>query len=89
MRTWVGALDKPQGHCHYENAVRVKIVRELCDGLANCVGVAPTVFQLDDEHKAIVLDPSTVDEDTLWRAAESCTRNAVILEDDEGNQLYP
>ncbi|MBI4297623.1 MAG: ferredoxin [Chloroflexi bacterium] len=69
--------------------MRVRIDRKLCDGLANCVGVAPSVFQLDAEHKAIVLDVSSVDEDTLWRAAESCTRSAVILEDDEGNQLYP
>ncbi len=69
--------------------MKVKIDRTLCNGQENCVAVAPSVFKLDLQRKAVVLDASTVDEDTLWRAAESCTRNAVILEDDEGNQVYP
>ena len=30
-----------------------------------------------------------IDDDTLLEAAESCPENAIILEDDEGNQLYP
>lgn len=69
--------------------MKVKIDRDLCIGVSNCVAIAPTVFKLDDEKKAIVLDPSSVDDDTLLEAAESCPENAVIIEDDEGNQLYP
>jgi len=53
------------------------------------VALAPTVFAFDKDNKAIVLDPSSVDEDTLSEAAESCPENAIIIEDDEGNQLYP
>jgi ferredoxin len=37
----------------------------------------------------VVLDPSSVDEDTLMEAAKNCPENAIMLEDDEGNQLYP
>jgi ferredoxin len=69
--------------------MKVKIDRDLCIGVSNCVAIAPTVFKLDDKNKAIVLDPSSVDDDTLSEAAESCPENAVIIEDDEGNQLYP
>jgi len=69
--------------------MKVKIDRDLCIGVSNCVAIAPTVFKLDDKNKAIVLDPSSVDDDTLLEAAESCPENAVIIEDDEGNQLYP
>ncbi len=69
--------------------MKVRIDRELCTGVSNCVAVAPTVFKLDKEFKAVILDPTTVDEDTLRMAAESCPENAVILEDDNGNQLYP
>ena len=69
--------------------MKVKIDRELCIGVGNCVAVAPRVFRLDKENKAIILDPSSVDEDTLMEAAESCPVNAIILEDDEGHQLYP
>ena len=57
--------------------------------MGNCVVIAPTVFKLDEENKAVALDPSSVDDETLMRAAESCTENAIILENDEGEQIYP
>jgi len=53
------------------------------------VAIAPTVFKLDDQNKVVVLDPSSVDEETLIEAAKSCPENAIIIEDEEGNQLYP
>jgi ferredoxin len=57
--------------------------------MALCTGVAPTVFDLDEEGKAVVLDASSVDDETLLEAARSCPLDAIILEDDEGNQVYP
>ncbi len=69
--------------------MKVKVDRELCIGVSNCVAIAPTVFKLDDENKAVVLDTNSVDEQTIMEAAESCPQNAIIVEDDEGNQLYP
>lgn len=69
--------------------MKVRVDRDLCIGIGNCVAFAPTVFKLDDENKAIVLDPASVDDDTLLEAAESCPENAIIIEDDEGHQLYP
>jgi ferredoxin len=53
------------------------------------VAYAPTVFKLDRKNKAVVLDPSSVDDDTLLEAAKSCPEEAIIVEDDEGRQLYP
>ena len=69
--------------------MKVKVDRNLCIGVSNCVAIAPTVFKLDEENKAVVLDPSSVDAQTLLEAAESCTEKAIIIEDDEGHQLYP
>jgi len=69
--------------------MKVKVDRDLCIGVSNCVAIAPTVFKLDGKNKVMVLDPSSVDDDTLLEAAESCPENAIIIEDDEGNQLYP
>lgn len=69
--------------------MKVKINRDLCTGVGNCVAIAPSIFALDEENKAIVLVPSSVDEDTLFNAAESCPEGAIIIEDDEGHQLYP
>ena len=69
--------------------MKVKVDRDLCIGVGNCVAFAPTVFALNEENKAIVLDSSSVDDNTLLEAAESCPENAIIIEDDEGHQLYP
>ncbi len=69
--------------------MKVRVDRDLCIGVGNCVALAPTVFTLNEDSKAVVLDPSSVDDDTLLEAAESCPENAIIIEDDEGQQLYP
>ncbi len=69
--------------------MKVRIDRELCIGISNCVAVAPTVFELDGENIAVVTDPTSVGEDKIMAAAESCPQNAVIVEDDKGRQLYP
>ena len=70
-------------------ALKVKVDRDLCIGVGNCVALAPTVFVLDEETKAMVFDPASVNDDTLLEAAESCPEDAIIIEDDEGRQLYP
>jgi len=53
------------------------------------VAICPKVFQLDDENKAVVVDPHGDSEEKLWEAAEACPPQAIILEDEEGNPLYP
>ena len=69
--------------------MQVRVDRDLCTGVGNCVAFAPTVFKLDEENKAVVLDPSSIDDDALLEAAESCPEQAIIVEDDEGHQLFP
>ncbi|MFC2044850.1 ferredoxin [Chloroflexota bacterium] len=51
------------------------------------MAIAPTVFKLDDENKAVVLDPRSVDDITLIEAAENCPENTIIVENNERNQL--
>jgi ferredoxin len=69
--------------------MKIRVDRDKCQGMAYCISVAPTILKLDEQNKAVVLDASSVDEDTLHEAAESCPLDAVILEDDAGNQVYP
>ncbi len=69
--------------------MKVKVDRDLCIGVGNCVAFAPTVFALDEQKKAVVLDASSVDEFTLLEAAKSCPEAAIILEDEEGLQVFP
>jgi len=69
--------------------MRAKVDRDICIGSAMCVAAAPDVFELDDEGLSKVVDEDAGDEESLRQAAEGCPVQAVILEDDEGNQIYP
>lgn len=69
--------------------MKVRVQRDVCIGAANCVVMAPTVFKLDSENKAVVLDPASVKEEVVLDAAKSCPVEAIIVEDDQGNQVYP
>jgi ferredoxin len=69
--------------------MKVVIDRDLCTGIGNCVAVAPSVFKLDGSNKAVAGNQQSVSEAKLRQAAESCPLNAVILLDDQGEQIYP
>lgn len=66
-----------------------RVNRKVCVGIGNCVAIAPEVFQMDEETKAVVVDPQGADEDTIRKAAESCPVEAIVLEDESGEIVYP
>lgn len=68
---------------------RVEVDRDLCIGAAPCVVVAPGVFQLDEENKAIVIDQKGADDETILLAAQACPVQAIRVFDEEGKQIYP
>ncbi len=67
----------------------VIVDRGACIGAADCVAAAPTVFRLDKRRKVTLLEPRSVDVQALRRAAERCPTDAIMLEDDAGEQIYP
>jgi ferredoxin len=69
--------------------MRVRVDREKCVRAENCVVSAPTVFVIDHEGKARLVDPHSVDDDTLLLTAELCPTEAIVIESDDGEQLYP
>ncbi len=68
---------------------KIEVDRDVCIGAAPCVTVAPGVFQLDEENKAIIVDAKGADDDTILLAAESCPVQAIKLFDEDGEQIYP
>ena len=68
---------------------KIYIDRDLCIGAASCMAVAPDVFELDKDNKAVVKNKDAADDETLLLAAQSCPTKAIILYDEEGNQIYP
>ena len=67
----------------------VSIDQGRCIGAANCVHIAPTVFQLDEENIAYLVDPTSADDQTILEAAESCPTNAIYLDTEDGKPVYP
>lgn len=68
---------------------KIKVLRDLCIGAASCVAISPQVFQLDNEAKAIILDVDGDTDENILAAAQSCPVNAIIIEDENGKQVWP
>jgi ferredoxin len=70
------------------NRIEVTVDRALCIGSGDCVDTAPDVFQLDDEDKAIVVDPDGASVDDIVAAAGNCPVSAIFVIGEAGD-VYP
>jgi ferredoxin len=63
--------------------MRVEVDRDRCEGNAVCVGIAPDLFDLDDQDYAVVTsDPVPADqEDLAEQSIAECPRAALIRRD--------
>ena len=63
--------------------MRVTVDMDLCESHGVCVGIAPDIFEIDDDDVNHVLveapDPSRYD--ALRSAAISCPKQAILLEE--------
>lgn len=71
------------------NRVAIEVDRALCYGFGDCVDSQPAVFALDEENTAIVLDADAAPLDDILEAAQNCPVDAIIVTDEDGEQLYP
>lgn len=71
------------------NRILVEVDRTLCFGFGDCVDTLPDVFALDEENKAIVLDPDAATIDDISEASQNCPVDAIIVTGEGGLQLYP
>jgi ferredoxin len=70
------------------NRIRVEVDRDLCIGSGDCVATEPDVFELDDEGKAVVIDPDAAATDDIVEAARNCPVTAIFVIG-EGGDIYP
>ena len=63
--------------------MRVIVDHDRCEGNAVCMGIAPDIFDLDDEDYAVVkTDPIAPDQEALAeQAIAECPRAALKRED--------
>jgi len=80
----------PQDKVVQVGKYQVKVVRNLCISAATCVALSPSVFQLDNENKAIVKEEANDLPEHILMAAQSCPTKAIIITDNEtGKQVWP
>lgn len=72
-----------------QRIAKIVVDRHLCIGAASCIAVAEGVFQLDGENKAVVYNDKGADDEIILLAAQSCPTQAILLFDEEGNQIFP
>ena len=71
-----------------KNRIHIEVDRALCIGSGDCVETAPDVFELDDEDKAVVIDPDGAPVDEVLEAAGNCPVTAIFVTGEDGD-LYP
>lgn len=69
--------------------LRIEVDWGRCIGAETCAVRAPTVFRLNANRIAEVLDPAGADEATILEAAMSCPVDAIIVETEDGELLWP
>ncbi len=72
-----------------DSKVKIKVINEKCISAATCVIKAPNTFDLDDDGIAFVKETNWDDAQTIIEGAMSCPTTAIIVEDLNGNQIWP
>ena len=70
----------------------VRIERDLCIGSGNCVNLAPEVFELDEQNLVSFTEEgeaSSVERERLEEACVLCPVDALLVYDEEGEQVVP
>ena len=68
----------------------VRIDRQTCIGSADCIKVAPDLFELDSENVVAFKGGSApVGRDQVLEACQVCPVDALIVLDAAGDQLIP
>lgn len=67
----------------------VEVLEGRCTGVGNCEVCAPAVFRLNAHRIAEVIDADGADEATIMQAAMECPVDAIIVETEDGDQLWP
>lgn len=88
-----GSMDAPDEiSAPGPQGMTVILDRGACIGSADCVAAAPALFKLDSHRRVTFAGATALSSSqprTVWRAAERCPVDAIILEDASGAQVYP
>ncbi len=67
--------------------MKIRIDIDECMSSGKCVADYPDAFDFDDDELAVLRDSGSLDDEQMIRAARNCPSRALILLDDEGNEV--
>ncbi len=65
------------------SSLKIMIDRRKCVGEGICVGIAPEVFDFDNDGIAMVVNSEGLDEETILEIVTSCPQDAIIVIEEE------
>lgn len=60
--------------------MKIVVDRDLCEGNARCVALAPQVFRTDDNDQLVITQPTEAQREAVEAAVAVCPRQALSLE---------
>ncbi|HBY10069.1 hypothetical protein A2473_02485 [candidate division WWE3 bacterium RIFOXYC2_FULL_42_13] len=69
--------------------VIIKVINDKCISAATCIIHAPETFDLDANGIVYAKEGTWDEAEKIIKGAKSCPTTAIIIEDLEGNILYP
>ncbi|OGC75527.1 hypothetical protein A2547_04140 [candidate division WWE3 bacterium RIFOXYD2_FULL_43_10] len=69
--------------------VVIKVINDKCISAATCIIHAPETFDLDANGIVYAKEGTWDEAEKIIKGAKSCPTTAIIIEDLEGNILYP
>ncbi len=77
------------GESSSKHGLYVEVDEGRCIGVAYCEVCAPGVFRLNARRIAEVIDPEGGTREQILEAARQCPVDAIIVETEDGEQLWP
>ncbi len=74
------------------NGLAVKIDRDLCVGFGDCIDLAESVFEFDEENIVVIKEKAELvefDREAFLEACRACPVDAITVLDGDGEQLAP
>ncbi len=70
--------------------LKITVNKAKCISSGDCVETAPAVFQLDNDGKSEVINPTGAPDGTILAAARGCPVKAItVINEESGEQLFP
>lgn len=68
--------------------MRIRVLRDKCQGHARCWAQSPDIYELDDEGYIVAgdIDVAEGSERAAWLGAKSCPERALVIEGLKGEE---